>query len=48
MNPEFIFIIIGGIFICMWICNKWHEYDNAVYARRYKNMRDHYGNIPLI
>ena len=41
-------IIMGGIVIGMWMIDKWIQYDNAVYAARYKNMRDNYGNTPLI
>ena len=41
-------IIIGGMWICMWVFDKWREYDNAVYAERYTNMRNYYGNIPRI
>ena len=41
-------IVISGIVIVTWIFDKWRQYDDAVYAARYKNMRDHYGNIGLI
>ena len=41
-------IVAVGILICVWSVDKWNSYDNAVYAARYKNMRDYYGNIPRI